>query len=128
MDAAKADLDAYHITRDIEHNCRQCNLDEAFYLFQDWISKNPWTEGRDHMSYYRDVTGPDNRKYEHITKFDPNKRPGVFGSKEYALFHGWKVGTHAADSGWTGRKCVLCTSMDPFLEPLNVVPERSVWI
>ena len=78
------------------------------------------------MSYYCEVTGPDGQEYEYFAKFNPDKRPGDFGSEEYALFHGWEVGTHAADSGWTGRKRLLRTSIDPFPDSFNVVSECGV--
>ena len=44
------------------------------------------------------------------------------------FFHGWEVGIHAADSGLTGQKCVLLTSMDSFPDPLNVVLESGDWV
>ena len=128
VDAAKSDLDAYQIPRDIEHNCRQCNLNKAFYTLQEWISKNPLTEDGGQMSYYYDVTGPDDQEFKYIAKFDPDKRPGGFGSEAYALFHGWEVGPHAVASGQTSRNYFWRTSMDPFPNPLNVVPERGVWV
>ena len=128
VDAAKADLNAYQIPCDIEHNCRQSNLNKAFYTLQELISNNPLTKDGGQMSYYCDVTGPDDQEYKYIAKFNPNKRPSGFGSEKYALFHGWEVGTHAADFVRTGQKCVLRTSMDLSLDPLNLVPERGVWI
>jgi len=128
MGAAKSDLDAYQSTCDIEHNCRQCNLNGALYTLQEWISKNLLTEDGGQMSYYCDVTGSDDQEYEYIAKFNPDKRPGGFGSDEYALFHGWEVGLRAADSGLTGQKCILRTSMDPFPNLLNVVPESGGWV
>ena len=78
--------------------------------------------------YYCDVTGPDDQEYKNIANFDPDKRPGGFGSEEVALFHRWEVGPHAADSGRTGQMCVLRTSMVPFPEPLEVVPECGFWV
>ena len=80
------------------------------------------------MSYDCDMTRPDDKEYEFIARFDPNKRTGGFGSEEYALFHGWEVGLHAADSELTGQKCVLRTNPVPFPDSLNVEPERGGWI
>ena len=77
------------------------------------------------VSYDCDLTGPDDQEYEYVARFDRNKRTGGFGSEEYALFHGWEVGVHAADSGLPGQKCVLFTSSVPFPDPLNVVPESG---
>ena len=74
------------------------------------------------------MTGPDNQEYRFVARFDPSKRTGGFGSEEYALFHGQEVGLHAASSGLTGQKCVLRTSIDPFPDPLNVVPESGDWV
>ena len=38
------------------------------------------------MSYYCEISGPDDQEYEFVARFDPNKRTGGFGREEYALF------------------------------------------
>ena len=115
MVAVKTYLDVYQVPCDIEDNCRLHNIDE-FGTFSGWMSKNRLTVDGDQMSYHYDIRGPDDQVFEYIPVFDPDKRPGG-----YASFHRLKVDPHAAGSGHTfGKKRVLCTSLDPFPQPLDV--------
>ena len=110
--AVKADLDAYQVPCDIENNCRLHNND-AFRTFCGWISKNLLTDGGQ-MSYHCNVTGLDNQEFEYFPVFDAEKKPSGLGSEQYASFHGWKVGPHAAKS------TVLCSSLVPFPQSHDV--------
>ena len=94
------------ITHEIEYNCRLFKL-EACQDLMGMISKNPRSEKSTMVSYHCDMTGPDNQECVFTSRFDHNWRFGGLGHEEYALFHGWEMGPHAAGSGKCGKNCVL---------------------
>ena len=65
--------------------------------------------------------GPDDQEFKYFLVFKVEKRPGGLDSEQYASFHGWMVGPHAAESGCTfDKKRGLCTNLEPFPQPHGI--------
>lgn len=80
----QSDLDAYQVTCDIEHICRQLKLVVSRDMME-MISKNSWNEKSGMMSFYIDMTGPEDLA---TSQFDPNWRwgaPLALPNKPYIL-------------------------------------------
>ena len=73
-------------------------------------------------SYHCNMIGPDDQVDVLTSRFDPNSRFGGLGHEEYALFHGWEVGPHAAGSGKCRKKRLLWKSIGEFPNPLDIKP------